>query len=168
MPVSDVSANPAVQGGDKRAIRKTYKLRLRDGHSAKLRRQARAVIGIWKLLQRDAAEGGQLSTCVNASKIARSRFTKSVLDAGWADFKRMLSEKAMTHGGSTLEVCQRHTSKSCLECGSRTASLPRSIAGLRKRMIACDDCGAVPDRGVNAARNILRIGQDALAGGAHV
>jgi len=100
---------------------------------------------------------------VSPSKMAQSRFAKRVLDADWADFKRMLSDKAMTHD----EVCERQTGQSCLECGSRTTSLPRCIAGLRKRMIACDDCGAVLDRGVNAARNILRIGQDALAGGPH-
>jgi transposase len=35
-------------------------------------------------------------------------------------------------------------------------------------MFACDDCGVVLDRDVTAACNILGIGQDVLAGGAHV
>jgi len=137
--VSDACANPVVQGGDKRAMR-SYELRLRDWHSAEL-----IVVG------------------VSHSKIAQSRFAKSGLAAGWADFKRMRAEK----GTSTLEVCERRRSRSCSECGAQSASWPSGIAGLRKRMFASDDCGAVLDRDVNAARNIRRIGEDALAGGAH-
>ena len=105
---------------------------------------------------------------VSPKKIAQSRFAKSVHDAGWADLKHMLSYKAITHGGSMLEVCERHTSQSCSECGGLPATRPRGIAGLRKRVFVCDDCGAVLDRDVNAARNILRVGQDTLGGGAHV
>lgn len=104
---------------------------------------------------------------VSPSKIAQSRFAKSVLDAGWADFKRMLSYKAIMHGGSMLEVCERHTSQSCSSCGSLPASRPRGIAGLRKRVFECDDCGAALDRDVNAARNILARGQASLRGGAY-
>jgi len=100
---------------------------------------------VHKASKRLAKEYGLIvAGAVSPSKMAQSWFAKRVLDAGWADFKRMLSDKAMTHGG--------------------TALLPRGIAGLRKRMFG----GAVLDRGVNVARNILRIGQDALAGGAHV
>jgi putative transposase len=105
---------------------------------------------------------------VSPKKLAQSRFAKSVLDAGWADFKRMLSYKALTHGGSLLEVCERNTSQTCSECGSLPASRPRGIAGLRNRIFRCDDCGAVTDRDVNAARNILAIGLNSLAGGTHV
>lgn len=104
---------------------------------------------------------------VSPSKIARSRFAKSVHDAGWADLKQMLAYKAIRHGGSMLEVCERHTSQSCSECSSLPASRPRGIAGLRKRVFRCDDCGAVLDRDVNAARNILARGQASLGGGAH-
>jgi putative transposase len=102
---------------------------------------------------------------VSPSNIARSRFAKSVLDAGWADFKQMLSYKAIRHGGSTLEVCERMTSQTCSECGSLPASRPKGIAGLRIREWCCDDCGAVQDRDVNAARNILRCGLASLAEG---
>lgn len=105
---------------------------------------------------------------VSPSTIARSRFAKSVLDAGWADLKRMLSYKAIRHGGSALEVSEAWTSQTCTECGVLPASRPKGIAGLRKRVFVCDNCDMVCDRDVNAARNILRVGQDALRGGAHV
>lgn len=105
---------------------------------------------------------------VSPSKIARTRMAKSVLDAGWAGFKRMLSYKTHLRGGSALEVSERMTTQTCSECGARPASRPRGIAGLPYRVWVCDDCGFEHDRDVNAARNILAIGLDSLAGGAHV
>lgn len=103
---------------------------------------------------------------VSPKKIARSRFAKSALDAGWADLKRMLSYKSLRNGGGTFEICERWTSQTCSECGCLPASRPRGISGLRKRIFECDDCGAVLDRDVNAARNILRVGLHTLVGGA--
>lgn len=91
---------------------------------------------------------------------------KSVLDAGWSDFKRMLSYKSIRNGGSTLEVSESLTTQVCSECGCLPPSRPKGIADLSKRVWACDDCGTEHDRDVNAARNILRIGLDALVEGA--
>jgi len=105
---------------------------------------------------------------VSPSKIARTRFAKSVLDAGWANFKSMLSYKAIRHGGCVIEVCERNTSQTCSKCGCLPTSRPRGIAGLRNRVFECDNCGTVLDRDVNAARNILGLGQQTLEGGAHV
>jgi putative transposase len=103
---------------------------------------------------------------VSPSQLSRTIMAKSVLDAGWSDFKRMLSYKSIRNGGSTLEVSERFTSQTCSSCGSLPPSRPKGIAGLRNRTWQCDDCGTVHDRDVNAARNILAIGLDSLAGGA--
>lgn len=100
------------------------------------------------------------------SKLARTRMAKSVLDASWADLKRMLSYKALMHGGRMVEVSEHLTTQTCSECGALPASRPKGIAGLRIREWRCDDCGAVNDRDVNAARNILRLGLETLAEGA--
>ena len=110
---------------------------------------------------------------VSPSKLARTNMAKSVLDAGWSDFKHMLSYKALMHGGSTIEVSERFSSQICSECGSMPPSRPRGIADLGKRVWRCDDCGSVHDRDVNAARNIRRVGLDtlrlgALPGSSHV
>ena len=105
---------------------------------------------------------------VSASQIARTTMAKSVLDAGWSAFRDMLRYKSRLRGGGVcLEVSERLSTQVCSECGGLPASRPRGIAGLRKRVWRCDDCGAVHDRDVNAARNILRLGQQTLGGGAH-
>lgn len=103
---------------------------------------------------------------VSSSQLARTSMAKSINDAGWYDFKRMLSYKAILHGGKTIEVNERYTTQTCSECGRLPNSRPRGIAGLGVREWECSDCGTVHDRDVNAARNILRVGLDALAEGA--
>lgn len=105
---------------------------------------------------------------VSPSKIARTRMAKSVLDAGWADFKRQLSYKALMHGGSALEVCERMTTQTCSECGALPASRPKGIAGLSKRSWVCGNCDMDHDRDINAARNILRAGHRTLLEGARL
>src|SRR3546814_7928587 len=55
---------------------------------------------------------------VESSKLARTRLAKSVLDAGWSGFKRMLSYKALMHGGRYLEVSERMSTQTCSECGT--------------------------------------------------
>jgi IS605 OrfB family transposase len=105
---------------------------------------------------------------VSPSKLAKTRMAKSVLDAGWADLKRMLSYKSIRNGGSTLEVSEAYTTQVCSCCGALPDGRPKGIADLGIREWTCSDCGAVHNRDVNAARNILRIGLDTLVGGTHV
>jgi IS605 OrfB family transposase len=99
--------------------------------------------------------------------LAKTHMSKSMHDVGWSDFKNMLAYKAIRHGGRMIEVNEAFTSQTCSECGSLPPSRPRGIAGLGIREWVCDECGAVHDRDVNAARNILRIGLNTLVGGAH-
>ena len=103
---------------------------------------------------------------ISSSKIVQTKFAKSTLDAGWSDFKGMLSYKAIMHGGSAIEVNERNSSRTCSGCGAIPVSSPKGMGALRIREWSCDDCGAVHDRDVNAAVNILRVGLDTLAEGA--
>jgi IS605 OrfB family transposase len=103
---------------------------------------------------------------IGPSKLAKTHLAKSIHDAGWADFKRMLSYKSIRNGGSTLEVSEAFSSQVCSECGSLPTSRPRGIADLGIREWTCSDCGTVHDRDVNAARNILHRGLAMLAEGA--
>ena len=106
---------------------------------------------------------------VSPSKLVQTNMAKSTLDAGWSRFKDMLSWKLrLRSGGMLLEVSEYQTSQVCSMCGTLPLSRPKGIADLGIREWTCDDCGTVHDRDVNAARNILRVGLDTLAGGAHV
>jgi IS605 OrfB family transposase len=105
---------------------------------------------------------------VSSEKLARTTMAKSVFDAGWSIFKRMLSYKSRLRGGGMLlEVSERYSTQTCSCCGSMSSSeRPIGIAGLSKRVWQCSECDTVHDRDVNAARNILRVGLYALSEGA--
>jgi len=91
-------------------------------------------------------------------------FAKSALDAGWAMLKTMLEYKCAHAGSVFLEVNEAYTTQTCSSCGLRPDSRPNGIAGLGIREWTCE-CGVTHDRDVNAARNILAVGHDRLAGG---
>ena len=101
---------------------------------------------------------------VRPSQLAKTRMAKSVLDAGWSDFRRMLSYKSIRNGGSTLEVSEAYTSQACSECGCLGG--PKGLKGLQIREWECAGCGSVHDRDVNSARLILARGLASLAEGA--
>jgi IS605 OrfB family transposase len=102
---------------------------------------------------------------VNASGLAQTSLAKSVLDAGWSSFRKMLAYKAVRHGARYVEVDERFTTQTCSNCGALPDSRPRGIAGLGIREWQCSGCGVVHDRDRNAALNILRRGRATLEAG---
>jgi len=103
---------------------------------------------------------------VSPLKMAQTCMAKSTLDAGWSDLKGKLLYKAIMHGGSTLEVCERMSSQTCSSCGETDRKRPKGIAGLSIRRWSCCACGADHDRDINAAKNIVRLGLETLVVGA--
>lgn len=99
---------------------------------------------------------------VNAAGLARTRMAKSVLDAGWSSFRHMLRYKASRRGAVFIEANERFSSQTCSACGTIPASSPKGMGALGMRSWECSDCGESHDRDINAARNILRIGQEHL------
>jgi putative transposase len=88
------------------------------------------------------------------SGLARTRLAKSVHDAGWATFTAMLTYKAQRYGRVFGRVDRwAPTSQMCSACGDRGSKKELSV-----REWACTVCGAVHDRHVNAALNILAAG----------
>jgi len=89
------------------------------------------------------------------SGLARTWLAKSVHDAGWAQLLRLLADKA-EHYGRTFHRIGRFvpTSQICSGCGANDGPKPLSV-----RQWSCPACGAVHDRDVNAARNILAAGR---------
>ena len=100
---------------------------------------------------------------VNASALAKTRQAKSVLDAGWSAFRTMLLYKCADAGVWFEEVDEAFSTQTCSVCNSRTG--PKGRQGLGVRGWQCAVCGAVHDRDVNAAHNILAAGHRRLAEG---
>jgi putative transposase len=100
---------------------------------------------------------------VNASALAKTSYAKSVHDAGWSAFRTMLRYKCDFAGATFAEVNEAFSTRTCSACNSRSG--PKGIAGLGIRAWKCSKCGAVHDRNVNAAKNILAAGRRRLAEG---
>ncbi|WP_306189545.1 RNA-guided endonuclease TnpB family protein [Streptomyces sp. MK5] len=85
--------------------------------------------------------------------LKNGRLARAVSDASWAQLRSMLEYKCAWYGRE-LVVIDRFfpSSKLCGACGMVVARLP-----LHVREWTCE-CGAVHDRDVNAARNILAAG----------
>ena len=84
---------------------------------------------------------------------AKGGLNKSIHDAGWGIFLRVLSAKAESAGRTTIAANPRHTSQRCAQCGSVAAGNRVSQAEFR-----CLGCGHEAHADVNAAQNILRAG----------
>jgi putative transposase len=87
--------------------------------------------------------------------LARTRLAKSVHDAGWSAFVDMLEYKAALYGRDFHRIGRwEPTSQVCSACGVKDGPKPLNV-----REWECQACGAVHDRDVNAARNILALGR---------
>ncbi|MEV0107948.1 transposase [Nocardia sp. NPDC050799] len=86
--------------------------------------------------------------------LARTRLAKSVHDAGWGMFTRMVEEKAARFGRVFGRVDRWFPStRMCSVCGVVSEKKPLHI-----REWVCT-CGTVHDRDLNAAENILAAGR---------
>lgn len=95
---------------------------------------------------------------VASAKLVKTRMAKSTLDAGWASLKTMLEYKSQQAGVVFGVMNECYTTQTCSCCEVIPSSSPKGRAGLRIRAWTCCECGAVHDRDVNAARNILAAG----------
>lgn len=94
---------------------------------------------------------------VNSAKLAKTKMAKSIYDVGWFELKSMLRYKAIRHGAHFQLVDERFSTQTCSVCGS--VSGPKGLKGLGVREWKCPDCQTSHDRDVNAAKNILLLGQ---------
>jgi putative transposase len=142
---------------------RTYAERLAKAQRAARKRRARAIrrkvancrrhqhhVATTALVKRHAliAVGN-----INPAKLGRTRMAKSVYDASWTLFRNMLRYKAIAHGAEYVERDERYSTQTCSGCGCLGG--PKGRKGLAVREWTCSECGAVHDRDVNAARNIL-------------
>lgn len=89
------------------------------------------------------------------SGLARTRLAKSVHDAGWSTLLRLIEEKAQFHGRYFGRIGRfEPTSQVCSACGVKDGPKPLAV-----REWQCRECGTMHDRDVNAAKNVLALGQ---------
>ncbi len=88
----------------------------------------------------------------------KSGLNRSLLSQGWGIFLSFLDYKLARRGGRLVRVDPRNTSRTCFVCGHVSAENRPDQATFR-----CASCGHADHADVNAARNILRVGQTRCA-----
>ena len=90
---------------------------------------------------------------LNVSGLARGRLAKSVHDAAMGGIRRELGYKHVWYGSTLVEAPVGYpSSKRCSVCG-----LVKDKLALWERTYRCEGCGAVLDRDVNAACNLVAL-----------
>lgn len=101
-----------------------------------------------------------VETLAVKNMVKNRSLSKSISDAGWAEFVRQLQYKAAWSGRQLIGIDRWYpSSKRCNGCGHTVTKLPLNI-----RTWVCPECKTTHDRDINAARNILAAG---LAVSAH-
>lgn len=91
--------------------------------------------------------------------IKNHKLARSISRQGWRQFADMLRYKSERKGRTLIKVDRFYpSSQICSGCGSRGTKKPLNI-----RKWQCPDCGAIHDRDINAAINILTAGTAGLA-----
>ena len=84
----------------------------------------------------------------------KSGLNRSILSQGWGTFLSLLEYKLERNGGCLIRVDPRNTSRTCSACGHVSAENRPDQSTFR-----CVACGFEDHADVNAAKNILRVGQ---------
>lgn len=82
---------------------------------------------------------------LNVAGMIKGKLSRSIADAGWSSFARMLRYKLEWSGGTLVEVPAAYSSQTCHECGCVDA---KSRSGER---FVCTGCGHVAHADLNAA-----------------
>jgi len=102
---------------------------------------------------------------VSSKGLAKTKMAKSVLDAGWFQLKQQLDYKSKEMQVAYIEINESYTTQACSSCGAISRNSPKGMDGLGIREWTCAECGALHDRDINAAKNILALGHESLAVG---
>ena len=105
------------------------------------------------LSRRPAPKQDENGTYEHNGASRKAGLNKSLHDAGWGHFLRILACKAVWAGKRVEAVNPAFTTQDCSSCGERISK------SLSVRTHVCTNCGLILDRDENAARNIQWRGQ---------
>jgi len=102
-----------------------------------------------------------IETLAVSNMVKNRKLSKSISDASWSSFVRMLEYKASWNDKSVVKIDRFYpSSKTCNDCGWIKPKL-----SLDERNWGCESCGVIHDRDLNAAKNILKEGLRILSAG---
>lgn len=121
-------------------------------HTARARKDFHYQVAHWLCANYDLIAFENL----NIKGLARTRLAKSILDAAWGAFLKILQAVAVKRGKWAQEGNARGTSIECSGCGERVEKT------LKDRVHHCPHCGLVIDQDMNSGINILNRVQGTL------
>src|SRR5713226_6031610 len=170
------SGNPKFFAQDEKKLAKAQRRHARAKKGGKNRRKAQLKVARIHARIADRRKDYQhkLSTqiirenqvvCVESlsvkNMVQNHSLAKAISDVGWSEFVRQLEYKAKWYGRMLVRIDKFYpSSKRCCACGHILESLPLDI-----RFWTCSECGAVHDRDLNAAKNVLAAGLAVSASG---
>lgn len=89
-----------------------------------------------------------------SNMIKNHKLAKSIADASWSEFRRMLEYKAKWYGREIIIAPSDYASSQlCSSCGNKSIQ----TKDLSCRTYNCPVCGMIMDRDINASINLLKL-----------